>query len=94
MEHVKGKVFKNPLLPDCTPEERKVIYSRMAEVLAKIHKVSIEKAELTDFGKVGEKKLLKLFSYILLILELWLITVMLCDDAVNSLNFEKFNLAF
>jgi len=54
MEHVDGVVFKNPLLPDCTPEQRGIIYRNMAEVLAKIHKVNIEKAELTDFGKIGQ----------------------------------------
>ena len=54
MDHVKGVVFKNPLLPECTAEQRTIIYSKMAEVLAKIHRVNIEKAELTDFGKIGK----------------------------------------
>ncbi len=53
MEHVPGRIFKNPLLPDQTPEERRQIYSSMCETLAKIHKVNITEAGLDDFGKKG-----------------------------------------
>ena len=54
MEHVKGRIFKDPLLPGMDPAERKAIYKSMADVLAKIHAVDIDKAGLDDFGKRGK----------------------------------------
>ena len=55
MEHVPGRVFKDPLLPGFTPEERKQVYQAMVDVLAKIHRVNIQEAELQDYGKQGDK---------------------------------------
>ena len=54
MEYVPGRVFKDPLLPGFTPEERHTIYQKMCEVLAKIHKVDIVEARLEDYGKPGK----------------------------------------
>lgn len=53
MEHVPGRIFKDVLLKDCTPEERQKIYSGMNEVLCKIHNVDIDTAGLGDYGKKG-----------------------------------------
>ena len=53
MEHVKGRVFKEALLPESPPEERRQIYESMCDVLAKIHKVDIHEAGLDDYGKKG-----------------------------------------
>ena len=57
MEYMPGRVFKDPLLPDFTPEERTTIYSKMCEVLTKIHKVNITEAGLDDFGKPGRGRM-------------------------------------
>ncbi|CAH1802395.1 unnamed protein product [Owenia fusiformis] len=53
MEHMPGRIFKDPLLPNMEPKERTAIYNAMCEVLAKIHKVDISKAGLDDYGKKG-----------------------------------------
>ncbi len=58
MEHVPGRVFKDVTLKGFTPEERRTIYSKMNEVLSKIHRVNIEEAGLEDYGKRGRKVLL------------------------------------
>jgi aminoglycoside phosphotransferase (APT) family kinase protein len=51
MEHVAGRVFTDPTLPDQTPDERKAIYTSMAEVLAKLHKVDWKAVGLSDYGR-------------------------------------------
>ena len=53
MEYVSGRVLKDPSLPGLHPQERGVVYHKLAEVLAAIHSVDIEKADLMDFGKFG-----------------------------------------
>ncbi|XP_014664040.1 PREDICTED: acyl-CoA dehydrogenase family member 10-like isoform X2 [Priapulus caudatus] len=53
MEHVPGRIFKDPLLPNMTPVERSAIYTAMCDVLVKIHLVNIERAGLQDYGKPG-----------------------------------------
>ena len=60
MEHVPGRVFIDPTLPAMTPAERRTIYSAMCDVLTKIHKVNLEEAKLTDYGKQGENGNLKI----------------------------------
>ena len=51
MEHVEGRVFKDALLQDLSREDRKIVYQKMCEVLAKIHAVDIKAAGLQDYGK-------------------------------------------
>jgi aminoglycoside phosphotransferase (APT) family kinase protein len=51
MEHVAGRVFTDPVLPDLTPEERSAVYLSMAETLAKLHKVDWRAVGLADFGR-------------------------------------------
>lgn len=53
MEHVVGRIFEDHLLEDCTPEERRAIYSEMIKTLCKIHSVDIQAAGLQDYGKQG-----------------------------------------
>ncbi|MGV8995326.1 MAG: phosphotransferase [Parvibaculaceae bacterium] len=53
MEYLEGRVFRDSSLPECSAEERKALYSNMAENLAKLHKVDYEAVGLGDFGKPG-----------------------------------------
>lgn len=51
MEHVEGRIFADRLLPGVSPADRRQIYLRMIDVLAKLHEVDIDKAGLSTFGK-------------------------------------------
>lgn len=53
MDHLDGRVFRDPRLPDLSTEERGAIYRDMVEVLAKLHAVKPDQAGLGDFGRVG-----------------------------------------
>src|SRR5690606_20641893 len=54
MEHVKGRVFWDPALPDISGNsERAAIYDAMNATLATLHDVDLEKAGLADFGRPG-----------------------------------------
>ena len=53
MGYTDGRVFKDPTLPGLHPQDRGVIYRAAAKVLAAIHSVDIQKANLSDFGKTG-----------------------------------------
>jgi aminoglycoside phosphotransferase (APT) family kinase protein len=53
MGHVEGRIFWDPALPDSTREERSGVYDAMNEALARLHKIDIDAAGLTDFGKPG-----------------------------------------
>ena len=53
MEHVEGRIFWNPALPELGTEERGQIYDEMNRVLAALHAVDPQTAGLTDFGKAG-----------------------------------------
>ena len=53
MSHVEGRIFWDPGLPDSTREERIGIYDAMNDALARLHKVDIAAAGLSDFGKPG-----------------------------------------
>ena len=54
MRYVSGRVIKDPSLPGVEPTERGEIYSAMCKVLAAIHSIDVEKAELQNFGKHGK----------------------------------------
>ena len=56
MRYVNGRVLKDPALPGVSPAERHEIYSAMCRVLADIHRVDINRAQLEDFGKHGTVK--------------------------------------
>jgi len=54
MEHVEGRIFRNPTLPDMTRrKERFAIYDAMNETLARIHKVDWQAMGLGNYGKPG-----------------------------------------
>ena len=53
MEHLEGRVFRDPTLPGQTPEERAAIYDDMNRVLAELHKVDFAAVGLEDFGRPG-----------------------------------------
>ncbi|XP_033627558.1 acyl-CoA dehydrogenase family member 10-like [Asterias rubens] len=54
MDHVKGRIFKEPSLPGLPAAERRAIYDSMCDVLCRIHNVDIKKAGLEKFGKQGQ----------------------------------------
>jgi len=51
MEHVKGNIFWELLLPEYKPEERRKIYLSMNETIAKLHSVDFKAIGLEDYGK-------------------------------------------
>lgn len=51
MELVHGRVMERPDLPELAPEDRSAIYRAMAQTLAAIHRVDLEAARLTDYGR-------------------------------------------
>jgi aminoglycoside phosphotransferase (APT) family kinase protein len=51
MDRVPGRIFANPLLPDCDASERAAIYDDMNRVLAALHRVDWRAAGLEGFGK-------------------------------------------
>ncbi len=54
MEYVEGRVFWNSALPEISDKlTRTQMYQNMAEVMASLHSVDIEKAGLHDYGKPG-----------------------------------------
>lgn len=53
MEHLEGRVFRDPTLPDQSPEERAAIYDDMNRVMAELHKVDVDAVGLSEFGRPG-----------------------------------------
>ncbi|MBJ3762840.1 phosphotransferase [Maribius pontilimi] len=53
MEHLQGRIFWDPALPDETPQTRAAIYDAMNATLAHLHMVDVDAAGLGDFGKPG-----------------------------------------
>ncbi|MBC7896948.1 MAG: phosphotransferase [Cytophagaceae bacterium] len=53
MEHVTGRIFWSPALPELAPAGRRATYHALADTLARLHAVSIDDAGLADFGKRG-----------------------------------------
>lgn len=53
MQYVLGQVLKDPSLSSWDPAKRRVIYEQMCNTLAAIHRVDINKYNLSDFGKHG-----------------------------------------
>ena len=53
MGYVHGKIYKDPSLPGVNSETRRQIYNAMNQTIAKIHSVDVEKAGLSDYGKVS-----------------------------------------
>ncbi|MEW5879865.1 MAG: phosphotransferase [Pseudomonadota bacterium] len=53
MEHVAGRIFWEQSLPQSNLAERAAIYDEMNRVIAQLHRVDVERAGLSDFGKAG-----------------------------------------
>jgi len=53
MEYVPGRIFTDPLLPGLSDDERRQVYESMCRVLAQIHSVDINVAQLHDFTKTS-----------------------------------------
>ncbi|MFA3915609.1 phosphotransferase family protein [Ruegeria hyattellae] len=53
MEHVDGRIFTDPTMPDETPLARAAIMDEMNRVLAALHSVDIDRAGLSDYGPEG-----------------------------------------
>lgn len=54
MEHVEGRIFREPTLPGARDrEERSAIFDAMNETLARVHKVDWKSMGLKDYGKPG-----------------------------------------
>ncbi|WP_417604194.1 phosphotransferase family protein [Primorskyibacter flagellatus] len=53
MEHVEGRSFLDPTLPDMSPTQRRAVIKEMNRVLAAIHSVDIVAAGLADYGPEG-----------------------------------------
>ena len=53
MEHLEGRIFWDPAVPEVNNEERTAIYDEMNRVLAALHSVDVNAVGLTDYGKPG-----------------------------------------
>ncbi len=53
MDHVDGRNFDLPTLPDLAPADRSNVMSEMNRVLAALHEVNIDACGLSDFGPPG-----------------------------------------
>lgn len=53
MDHVPGRNFNDPTLPELEPEERGAVVDEMNRVLAALHDVDIEAVGLADYGPPG-----------------------------------------
>ncbi len=51
MDHVAGRVFRDPSLHGIAPADRAAIYDAMNDTLARLHAVDWRAAGLSDFGK-------------------------------------------
>lgn len=53
MDHVEGRNFYEPSMPELTPAERTNVMDDMNRVLAALHEVDINAAGLSDYGPEG-----------------------------------------
>jgi aminoglycoside phosphotransferase (APT) family kinase protein len=53
MDYVRGRLLRDPQLPDMKPAERRAIYEEIVRVLASLHAVDYEAIGLADYGKPG-----------------------------------------
>lgn len=51
MEHVEGRIFLDPGLPEVPPPVRRTMYEEMAKTLAAIHAVDVDQVGLSGFGR-------------------------------------------
>ncbi len=53
MDYVRGRLLREPTLPDMKPAERRAIYEEIVRVLASLHAVDYEAIGLGDYGRPG-----------------------------------------
>lgn len=53
MDHVPGRNFTDPALPDLTKEDRGALIEEMNRVLAALHQVDVNAVGLSDYGPEG-----------------------------------------
>ena len=53
MDHVQGRNFNEPAMPDVSAQDRTAIISEMNRVLAALHTVDIDAVGLSDYGPEG-----------------------------------------
>ncbi len=53
MDHVPGRIFWDPALPEVDAPTRSAIYDAMNATLAALHDVDVDAVGLSDFGKPG-----------------------------------------
>jgi len=53
MEFSQGRIFWDPAVPECSLEERKIIYKQMAKVLGCLHNINPTTIGLESFGRPG-----------------------------------------
>nr|WP_099865061.1 phosphotransferase family protein [Pararhizobium haloflavum] len=53
MEHLDGRIFWDPALPELSKADRGAIYASMNAVMAAMHDVDLEDVGLADFGRPG-----------------------------------------
>ena len=51
MDFVEGRIMRDPLMPDSSPDERAACYDSMNDVLARLHKVDFRAVGLGDYGR-------------------------------------------
>ncbi|MGR3759444.1 phosphotransferase family protein [Roseobacteraceae bacterium NS-SX3] len=54
MDHVPGRNFMNPALPDLDPASRGAVIDEMNRVLAALHNVEVDAVGLSDYGPPGD----------------------------------------
>ena len=53
MDHLDGRIFWDPALPELAKDARGAIYDAMNQTLAALHSVDVDEVGLADFGKPG-----------------------------------------
>ena len=53
MEYSNGRIFWDPIIPECDISERRDIYFEMARVLASLHNLNLKNVGLENFGRPG-----------------------------------------
>jgi aminoglycoside phosphotransferase (APT) family kinase protein len=53
MDKAEGRMLRDPLFPDQTPEARRSLHMSMVETLARLHAVDLKAVGLEDFGRPG-----------------------------------------
>ena len=53
MEHLEGRIFWDPAIPEVDNEERSNIYDQMNQVLADLHNIDVHAVGLSEFGRPG-----------------------------------------